>query len=924
MDSSLEGELNLDLSPSSPENEEKGLSFDLEPSSPAESPADISLDLNVDSTELRLDVPSDDGTFDLGVGPTEIKPQVATHSPKKSPPTPPPLPPKVDMKPAPVISETPKKQPTPVSPAPSESEFDLGPLTTESQSIDLNIGEGDVGAIQVDEAAQGNQDLPQSEFSFPSMDSPDNEPAGQALDLSPQTSLETNVDNFDMSAVGSSDSMVVEFGDLDAGIPGSASQAQTQDFEVAVEQPVEPQKAIPKSSGKPAVSPSLSSKPEPVQDVVFDFSESTFPVPPAKVVKPLAPTKPLEQARKTHLPEAVEVDEDLTNLILGIEGKPKPVVTPHPPQSSREKPEISGKQQPKVELKEMEPTVGEETTEQVAEPDEGTSIDFAPPTDELQEKSVDAVPNIELEPQPEPILEIPEESVPPTPEELLAQIRTNLTESNDPDERYSLVLSLRDLRLPEVCSDFLKLLFDDLKDIREVAAEFLGEMSCKEAVRPLIQCLATGDPSLKFIAARALGSIRDETSVVPLMKLLEEDNDDLRYVALEALGKVGASGALKALSAFLKSRNHDLRYIACEAIGNVREPQSVSFLLPMLKDPDFEVRVKAIEALGKIGSTEACDQLLVVLGEDNERIRLATIHALGQIKNPNAIDSLTDIYQVSNPEIKEKIVWSLGEIGNERAVEPLLSLSQGFNSKLTLLGLEAFSKIKSAKAVRFVLSVLDRDDISLKHKAIEALGEIADKLTAGNLIPFLESPEPGLKISAAKALGKIGNAIAIDPLVSRLMDSERDVRIHAIEALGLIKGGKAIPPLINSLREQDEQIIQKTEWALCELQEMSVDPITKAIFTEPTEVVPSLVRVLGRIGSIRGIFPLLKMLEVADPKLKPVIADSLLAIDKHMTEENPISVILKEGYAWAQFSIAQALSQLNDERAREKVSGNSG
>jgi len=609
--------------------------------------------------------------------------------------------------------------------------------------------------------------------------------------------------------------------------------------------------------------------------------------------KPASPQTPSPTEDATQS----EVDEDLAGLLMGIEGKTPIVKAPPAP-----KPRIAEieEAEPEIQLEGFEPQALEPSAPEVAvaellKEESGLSNETM-----LSSEEADTVDETKR------IL---------TPMEKLQELKKSLNESKDPDQRYSLVLEMKNLNIPEANSDFIILLNDELKDIKEVAAEYLGLVGCKEAVAPLIKCITAGDPSIKFIAARSLGNIKTEEAVAPLVKLLEEDNDDLRYVALEALGKIGATAAVKPVSAFLKSRNHDLRFVACEAIGNLKDQQSIGVILPMVKDPDFEVRLKAIEALGKIGSTAACDQLLVVLGEENERMRLATIQALGQIKNANAVDPLIDIFQVSNPQIKEKIIWALGEIGNERAVDPLLNLSQAFNSKLTTLALEAFAKIKSSKASRFVLSVLDKNDLTLRLKAVEALGEIAEKSTAGNLLPFLDSPESTLKINAARALGKIGNPVAIDPLVAKLTDSERDVRLQAIEALGYIKGTKAISPIIHSLREQDEQIISKAEWALCELQEMGVDSLTKALFTEPSEVIPSLVRVLGKIGSIRAIFPLLKVLETADARLKKEVADGLLEIDRHLTEENPISVILKEGYAWAQFSIAQALSQLEDDRA---------
>ena len=603
--------------------------------------------------------------------------------------------------------------------------------------------------------------------------------------------------------------------------------------------------------------------------------------------------------------EEIDADDELNGLLMNIEEgfskKPASIAINKPVENE-------------TEIFDINFTEDEDTNHEISNDEQDSALIAALGGDESISVQEDAFPEM-----PHGLTEsaILEEAPPLSPTEQLTEIRQLLADAQDPDERYSLVLRLRELNLTESAGDFIKLLNDELKDIREIAAGYLGDITAKEAVRPLILCLTSDHPQLKFIAARSLGRIGAEEAVIPLVKLLEEDNEDLRYVTLEALGKIGSASALKATSAFLKSRNNDLRYVACEAIGNIGDPKSVTIVLPMLKDPEFEVRLKAIEALGKIGSTAACDQLLVVLSEENERIRMATIQALGQIRNVNAVDPLIDIFQVSNPQIKEKIIWALGEIGDAKAVDPLLKLSNAFNTKLTLLALEAFAKIKSAKASRYILAILEKEDFMLCLKAIEALGEIGEKSTAGNLIKFLDSAEPEHKISAARAIGKIGNPITIEPLVSRLTDSERDVRLAAIEALGYIKGAKAIEPLVKSLAEQDLQIVEKAEWAICEMGEMAVDQITRAIHSEHNAaILPSLVKILGRIGSIRAIFPLLKVLDATDDKrLATCIADSLIAIDDYLTTTNPISVILKEGYAWAQFSIAQALSNLQDERA---------
>ena len=802
-----------------------------------------------------------------------------------------------DINDSPVFDEIENIAETPIITDNSDEEDD--PFAA-PESFNISTEEAEDLSVEFENslaAPEPSSDLGSNDFTIEMTDDFNVETFDAGLEIENQTSL-VETETFD-------------FGDLDS------NNALSEDLTASIEKPEATEDDFTSFEkdfdyGETEVS-------QPVVDEIITIDENEN----ADFLDSLIDEPSIEDTVEETVEETVEdftADDDLSNLIIGLdENLPK---IADKPIDEIEEPEIDSENDYLINENTPEP----EIQSAIEQNEDETSDDFGFDVNTLVDLDLNNAGLEANEPEsfvsdahgismasPEILAEAPQLS----PLEQLSEIRHILSESNDPDERYSLALEMQKLALPESKGDFIALLTDELKDIREVAATALGEIGAVEAVRPLVNCLTSEHPQLKFIAARSLGKISSEEAVIPLIKLLEEENEDLRYVTLEALGKIGSPTALKAASAFLKSRNNDLRFIACEAIGSIADPKSVSVVIPMLKDPEFEVRLKAIEALGKMASTQACDHLLVVLSEENERVRTATIQALGRIKNANAVEPLIDIYQVSNPQLKEKIIWALGEIGDGKAVEPLLKLANSFDSKQTTLALEAFSKIKSSKAGRYVLSILEKHDQALVLKAIEALGEIGEKTTAGNLIKFFDSPEPVQKIAAAKALGKIGNPIAIEALVKRLIDSERDVRLAAIEALGKIKGLAAIDPLIISLSEQDSQVIEKAEWAICEMGEIAVEALTKAIQNDSNKnILPSLVKILGRIGSIRSIFPLLKVLDSSkDKSLNACIADSLLSIDEYLTNSNPISVILKEGYAWAQFSIAKALADLNDERA---------
>lgn len=90
----------------------------------------------------------------------------------------------------------------------------------------------------------------------------------------------------------------------------------------------------------------------------------------------------------------------------------------------------------------------------------------------------------------------------------------------------------------------VELLIEALKDtdknIREIAAEALGEIGDVRAVDPLINALKDGDSFVRGYAAEALGKIGDERAIGSLTKALNDKSSFVWEKAKEALEKIKA------------------------------------------------------------------------------------------------------------------------------------------------------------------------------------------------------------------------------------------------------------------------------------------------------------------------------------------------------------------------------------------------
>ncbi|MEK7679021.1 MAG: HEAT repeat domain-containing protein, partial [Deltaproteobacteria bacterium] len=73
----------------------------------------------------------------------------------------------------------------------------------------------------------------------------------------------------------------------------------------------------------------------------------------------------------------------------------------------------------------------------------------------------------------------------------------------------------------------IEALKDPNADVRQNAAEALGELKDPRAVLPLIEALKDGNGGVRQSAAWALGKLKDPRAVLPLLEALKDPNADV-------------------------------------------------------------------------------------------------------------------------------------------------------------------------------------------------------------------------------------------------------------------------------------------------------------------------------------------------------------------------------------------------------------
>jgi TonB family protein len=159
-------------------------------------------------------------------------------------------------------------------------------------------------------------------------------------------------------------------------------------------------------------------------------------------------------------------------------------------------------------------------------------------------------------------------------------------------------------------------------------------------------------------------------SPVLLASLRSKDKSERRNAANE-LGTIRARGAIRSLVETLSDKEASVREAAAFALGQISDPSATGLLIPLLADPEPSVRASTAFALGMIGNRKAIEALSYATGDSDAEVRASAIFALGLMRDEAAVDELIEALDDSSFDVRYDAVWALGQIGEPDAEEHL-------------------------------------------------------------------------------------------------------------------------------------------------------------------------------------------------------------------------------------------------------------
>lgn len=149
--------------------------------------------------------------------------------------------------------------------------------------------------------------------------------------------------------------------------------------------------------------------------------------------------------------------------------------------------------------------------------------------------------------------------------------------------------------------------------VRRNAANELGSLRAKQAVRALLLSLSDRDGAVREAAAFALGQITDPAAADAVIRAMRDRDPEVRASAAFALGMLEDSRSTNVLSEALEDGEAAVRASAVMALGLMGDQEALDEIIQMLDDPSFDVRYDAVWALGHLGEPQAADHLRAAL-----------------------------------------------------------------------------------------------------------------------------------------------------------------------------------------------------------------------------------------------------------------------------------------------------------------------
>ncbi len=308
--------------------------------------------------------------------------------------------------------------------------------------------------------------------------------------------------------------------------------------------------------------------------------------------------------------------------------------------------------------------------------------------------------------------------------------------------------------------------FDEDPGVRRAAAETISLLRSDWLPEPILQALDDEDGNARLASVEALEIIGIEAAAEHLPDLvLFDEVSDVRKVAARAIGTLHPDWLPEQIVQALDDDEAELRRAAVEAMRLIGNVEAVGFLHdPALFDEHDDIRELAISAMSTLDPDMTTSLFLESLASISPAEREAAAKAFGFLVDLTVVDDLVQV--LINDEVdrvRRQVASTLLTLSALTVLDLVLKDARNGDERTRENAARALEGLLRASLFQ---DVPFRVDIWGRYGDDPAVLELVDsQRTIDILMEVLVGPDQDARARAARAIGEVGDSTVIQPLL---------------------------------------------------------------------------------------------------------------------------------------------------------------
>lgn len=457
------------------------------------------------------------------------------------------------------------------------------------------------------------------------------------------------------------------------------------------------------------------------------------------------------------------------------------------------------------------------------------------------------------------------------------------------DAKSFLCRQLRTIGSARCVPELAKLLTD--QELSHMARYALGRIDAPEVGPALHRALKTTSGKTKAGIINTLAEVNYGKALADFMKLIGDSDKDVAVAAIRATGHFPCNSSVGALRKARSLASKDIQIEIDAALltsaevflANGDKKRSAAIYKEFYSgNYPVYLRIAGLRGLVISQGAEAAPLLIEAIKNDDSNLQRSAIEFMTMVKAKEATSAFVDMLPSLQPDAQVLVLGALGDRGDSSAAQAVITATQSQHEEVRVAALEALGSVGDASAVSVLAQAAATAGDSEKRVARASL----ERLSGGNvdsaLIKSINSGDAEVRAEIIRAIAARGVTQTAGELLKAARDDNEMVRREAIRALGILVDVSELDTLVElAIKIKDAKDLPTFEQAITAVfrrvrsKDLQAAPVLAALASAPTNVKPTLVRLLGKPATPKALVAVRAALKDRNDEVKDAAVRTL-------------------------------------------------